>query len=85
MLHDSTQSDHGGVCDKIEDIYNATGGRVEMDSAFWGGLVAGRSCLPVQLTKLAAQAVNFTARVTNGPTAITSFTVERKFNSSVLL
>jgi hypothetical protein len=26
--HDSTQADHGGVYDKIEEVYEATGGKV---------------------------------------------------------
>jgi hypothetical protein len=32
--HDSTQADHGGVYDKIEEVYNATGGKVVIDAAF---------------------------------------------------
>jgi hypothetical protein len=32
--HDSTQADHGGVYDKIEEVYKATGGKVVIDSAF---------------------------------------------------
>jgi hypothetical protein len=32
--HNSTQADHGGVYDKIEEIFKATGGKVVIDSAF---------------------------------------------------
>ena len=32
--HDSTQADHGGVYDKVEEVYTATGGKVVIDSAF---------------------------------------------------
>jgi hypothetical protein len=32
--HDSTQADHGGVYDKIEEVFNATGGKVVIDAAF---------------------------------------------------
>jgi hypothetical protein len=32
--HDSTQADHGGVYDKIEEVFEATGGKVVIDSAF---------------------------------------------------
>jgi hypothetical protein len=32
--HDSTQANHGGVYDKIEEVYEATGGKVVIDSAF---------------------------------------------------
>jgi hypothetical protein len=32
--HDSTQADQGGVYDKIEEVFEATGGKVVIDSAF---------------------------------------------------
>jgi hypothetical protein len=31
--HDSTQANHGGVYDKIEEVFEATGGKVVIDSA----------------------------------------------------
>jgi hypothetical protein len=32
--HDSTQANHGGVYDKIEEVFEATGGKSVIDSAF---------------------------------------------------
>jgi hypothetical protein len=32
--HDSSQADHGGVYDKLNEVYEATGGKVVVDSAF---------------------------------------------------